>query len=194
MRSRARVGATLLVASVVAVSFTWLGHARADETTVKTEETKSETVKTTPDKTEVTKTESVSTQTTTSTEAPEKVVWSRDLKASLAEAKKSNKFVLADIYTDWCGWCKVLDQKTFSDPTMVKYLQGQFLCVKLNAEDGKEGTSVATQRNVSGYPTALVFNQDGKMIGKVVGFRDASAYQKSLSDLIKNPNAEASDD
>jgi thiol:disulfide interchange protein len=125
---------------------------------------------------------------------PQPLVWSRDLKASLAQAKKDNKFVLADIYTEWCGYCKLLDRNTFSNPSMVSYLQSQFLVVKLNAEDNKEGTKVANERDVSGYPTALVFNPDGKMVGRIVGYKDAKGYQDALSKLVKHNPASGGGD
>src|SRR5690606_27234601 len=47
---------------------------------------------------------------------------------------KNPKKIFIDIYTDWCGWCKVMDQKTFSHPEIAKYLMTHFYPVKLNAE------------------------------------------------------------
>jgi uncharacterized protein YyaL (SSP411 family) len=28
-----------------------------------------------------------------------------------AKAVKENKFIIVDVYTDWCYWCKVMDKK-----------------------------------------------------------------------------------
>ncbi len=30
--------------------------------------------------------------------------------------EKEPRPVMIDLYTDWCGWCKVMDQRTFSNP------------------------------------------------------------------------------
>lgn len=49
-------------------------------------------------------------------------------------AKKKHKFVIVDIYTDWCGWCKKMDKETFRNPEVVKYLNEHFIAIKLNAE------------------------------------------------------------
>jgi len=65
--------------------------------------------------------------------ASEKLKW-----MTLAEAReamtKEKKPVLIDLYTDWCGWCKVMDKKTYTNPKVIAYLQEHFYPVKLNAE------------------------------------------------------------
>lgn len=48
--------------------------------------------------------------------------------------KKEPKKVWVDVYTDWCGWCKVMDKKTFSNPDVIKYMNEHFYAVKFNAE------------------------------------------------------------
>ena len=45
-----------------------------------------------------------------------------------------NRRVMVDMYTSWCGWCKVMDKKTFTDPNVVQYLNENFVLVKFNAE------------------------------------------------------------
>ncbi len=42
--------------------------------------------------------------------------------------------ILIDLYTDWCGWCKVMDKKTYTNPQVIEYLQTHFYTVKINAE------------------------------------------------------------
>ncbi|MBK7171765.1 MAG: DUF255 domain-containing protein [Bacteroidales bacterium] len=50
-------------------------------------------------------------------------------------AKKKKKYVIVDIYTDWCGWCKKMDKETFCNPDVVKYLNEHYVAIKLNAEE-----------------------------------------------------------
>ncbi len=42
--------------------------------------------------------------------------------------------LMIDVYTDWCGWCKVMDKNTFSQQEVASYLTKSFYAVKLNAE------------------------------------------------------------
>lgn len=49
-------------------------------------------------------------------------------------SKTAPKKVFIDLYTDWCGWCKKMDQSTFQDIKIAKYLNENFYAVKFNAE------------------------------------------------------------
>jgi uncharacterized protein YyaL (SSP411 family) len=48
--------------------------------------------------------------------------------------KEQPRPVLIDLYTDWCGWCKVMDKKTYTNQQLIQYLNEKFYVVKLNAE------------------------------------------------------------
>jgi len=51
-----------------------------------------------------------------------------------ASLQKEKRPLLIDLYTDWCGWCKVMDQKTYSDKKVADYIQEKFYPVRINAE------------------------------------------------------------
>ena len=42
--------------------------------------------------------------------------------------------ILIDLYTDWCGWSKQMDKKTYSNMHVADYLQKKFYAIRLNAE------------------------------------------------------------
>jgi thioredoxin-related protein len=51
-----------------------------------------------------------------------------------AKYKAEARPILVDLYTDWCGWCKVMDKKTYSNQQLIKYLNEKYYVVKFNAE------------------------------------------------------------
>jgi len=113
----------------------------------------------------------------------------------LAEAKKTNKKMLVDVYTDWCSWCKRMDADTYSNSTIASYLQDKYVVVKLNAEssarhsyNGKQYTEqeLASEFGVSGYPTTLFFKPDGGAITAVPGYLDASNFRPILSFIAED--------
>ena len=84
-----------------------------------------------------------------------------------AKSVEEGKILLVDAYTDWCGWCKVMDRKTYADPAIIAKLNESFICVKFNPElgtvynftDKKWGGSELLQflgnGSVTGFPTTI---------------------------------------
>ena len=54
--------------------------------------------------------------------------------AEALQKKGTDKKFIVDVYTDWCGWCKVMDKKTFTDPSLIAFLNEHFHMVKFDAE------------------------------------------------------------
>jgi len=57
--------------------------------------------------------------------------WEEAVKANETNPKK----FFVDIYTDWCGPCKMMNSSTLVDPKVVNYLTEHYYPVKLNAEE-----------------------------------------------------------
>ena len=57
-----------------------------------------------------------------------------------AAYEKDPKPILFDLYTDWCGWCKVMDKKTYANENVARYINDRYYAVKFNAESEKDVT------------------------------------------------------
>ena len=86
-----------------------------------------------------------------------------------AKAKAEHKPILLDIYASWCGPCKMLKKKTFTDKSVGDYFNANYICVSVDGEKG-EGPGLAQQYHISGYPTLIVVNKDGGLVNLQVGF------------------------
>lgn len=53
---------------------------------------------------------------------------------AVAAAKKNPKPIMIDIYTQWCGPCKLMTKNTFGNEKVANYLNENFYCVKFDAE------------------------------------------------------------
>lgn len=123
--------------------------------------------------------------------AAQRLVWQHDLHSGMDSARKGNKFVLIDLYTDWCGWCKKLDRDTYTDASVVDLLNNQFVCVKLDAEDGGEGESFARQHKVRGFPCIMVLDASGKVRGTSYGYRSPQDFSELVRGMIGSDTAQA---
>lgn len=105
-------------------------------------------------------------------------------------SKKKKKKIFIDVYTDWCGWCKKMDNTTMKDPRVIEYMNKKFYAVKLNAESPKasayKGTPV-TERELAtrifkanGYPTTLYLSEGEDLIFNLPGYREAGELDKIL--------------
>jgi thioredoxin-related protein len=67
----------------------------------------------------------------------EKIEWLTIPEAQEKYAKEKRP-IIVDLYTDWCGWCKVMDRKTYTNKNLISYVSQKFYAVKLDAETRKE--------------------------------------------------------
>ena len=93
----------------------------------------------------------------------------------LAEAKAQNKIIFVDGYTTWCGPCKMMDRKTFSDEMVGRLFNERFVNVKLDMEKGI-GKTIADRYRVEAYPTFLFLNAEGEVLHRVAGYHDPNEF------------------
>jgi thioredoxin-related protein len=98
-----------------------------------------------------------------------KLTW----KETLAKAKKENKMIFVDVYTTWCGPCKLLKKNTFPDKALGDYFNKNFINIAIDAEEG-EWIKFAEQNNIQGFPTLLIIDKNGNEAGRTMGYMPAA--------------------
>ncbi len=99
--------------------------------------------------------------------------------AACALAKAEHKYIIADVYTDWCRWCAEIDKNTYAAKAVGDYVEANFIPVKINAEK-TEGVAFANAHGVQGYPTIIFFDETGAEVYRVTGYQAADAFLASL--------------
>lgn len=115
--------------------------------------------------------------------------------------KTAPRKVYIDVYTPWCGWCKVMDQKTFSNPNVIKYINEHYYAVKFNAEQtdsvhfmgehyGMEGRTnqfaVQLLRGQLSYPTTVIMEENFQNPQLIPGYQDVKNIEPILKYLAEN--------
>lgn len=122
-----------------------------------------------------------------------------DFEAGYQKAVKDKKILLVDAYTDWCGWCKVMDKNTYSDQGIIAKLNADFVAVKFNPEKTrtyKFGNYTMTSDELLawlgrgrsyGYPTSYFWLDPGagENLLVSVGYEDPARFGATLDTVLK---------
>ena len=135
-------------------------------------------------------------------ESEEGITW-YDFETAIDLNKKEKKPIFIDIYTSWCGWCKKMDAGTFQDPDVVKFMNKNFLAVKLDAEQ-KEAIvfkeklyeyqsygrnsynelAVQLLDSKMSFPSFVVLNKKSVKIGQIVGYQAPGVLISQLEKYV----------
>ena len=107
----------------------------------------------------------------------------------LVQAKAQKKLIFVDIYTAWCGPCKEMDKKTFTEASVGDKFNARFINYKVDAEKGF-GITLAKRYNVTSYPTCLFVDPSENLIYKQEGLLRAPDLVKE-ADMVLNNQANA---
>ncbi|GAB3904118.1 hypothetical protein GCM10028803_33590 [Larkinella knui] len=90
-------------------------------------------------------------------------------KEVLTEAQRQNKPIFIDIYTTWCGPCKLMSKEAFPDAKVGEKFNTHFVSYKIDAEKG-EGIDLAKKYRITAYPTSLFVSAKGDLIYRAIGY------------------------
>ncbi len=107
----------------------------------------------------------------------------------LAKAKAQKKLVFMDVYASWCGPCKRMAAEVFTQKKVGDYFNATFVNAKFDAEVG-EGRSIAARYGVNAYPTFLLLDSNGKLVGKMVGGSPADEFIRQIKELKAKAEAQ----
>ena len=96
-------------------------------------------------------------------------------------AQQEKKVILIDFFTTWCVPCKKLDETTWKDEGVVKWIGEHCVALKLDAEKNVE---IAKRFHVEAYPTMVLLKADGSVIDSLVGYKDAKEFLASANDAL----------
>lgn len=106
--------------------------------------------------------------------------WHDSLAKAQAEAKQGNKLILVDLWADWCGWCKRMEQEVFPSEVFQASAKNYSL-LRLDTEDGAEGSRFSAQFGVRSLPTFILLTPDLTVAGIVRGYAPADQFMDQVA-------------
>jgi len=131
------------------------------------------------------------------------------LNKALELQKENPKKIMMDVYTNWCGPCKLLDKETFQKQDVAAYVNEHYYAVKFNGEGNetvnyKEDSygnpnydeTKANKRNsshefanfmgINAYPTIVFLDEQGNFVLPLKGFYKPQQLEFYLKMLVDN--------
>ena len=131
--------------------------------------------------------------------AQDKIDW-LSFEDAMEKNEKEPKPILIDIYTDWCVWCKRMDNTTYKNEVIIKYINKNYYPVKLNGEDrndisfkgetfayksqGRRGyheLAAALMKGNLSYPSTAFLNKDKQLLQNVPGYMAEKKFEIVLA-------------
>ncbi len=105
-------------------------------------------------------------------------------------AESNDKKIIVDVYTDWCTYCKKLENEVYPDARIGQVVNEYFYVVRINAESEEEivynGRKISMSDfahllGVSTYPSTVFIDKKGTTIGQQSGFMEVEVFEKLLA-------------
>ncbi|HLZ17939.1 MAG TPA: DUF255 domain-containing protein [Cyclobacteriaceae bacterium] len=116
---------------------------------------------------------------------------------AVEKSKTEKRKIFVDVFTDWCGWCKVMDKSTFPDPAIADLLNEKFYPVKFDAEQtadvvfrgttfkfvpqgsrGYHQLAAALLNGQMSYPNFVFLDEEFRIIPIYQGYSSLPGYKK----------------
>lgn len=130
-------------------------------------------------------------------------IWLTDFEQAKQEAKNKNLLILANFSgSDWCKWCKQLDEEVLSKPEFIEFAKKNFVLFLADFPVLKEQDAKIKNQNralvdkydkqVPGFPTILVLDYNGNVLANM-GYEEGGAikYIKHLEEILPSNKAKS---
>ena len=103
-----------------------------------------------------------------------------------AESGRLRRRILAYFTGRYCGWCRVMEERTLTDAEVVE-ISKEFVCVKFDTEKEPQ---LSDKLGVDAIPRSFILTSEGARVDMLAGYRPAAEYAKWLREGLSKPPAQ----
>ena len=122
-------------------------------------------------------------------------IWLTSMGEAMAIARRERKVILANFTgSDWCPWCIRLHDEVFIHKPFLDYAARHLVLLTVDfprrkwqtPEQKRENADLARRYGIRGYPTILLLDPDGRVIGQT-GYRKGGpvSYVNHLRTMLR---------
>lgn len=103
-------------------------------------------------------------------------------------ALKADKLVFIDLYADWCGPCRMMEERVFKREEVGDYFDRHFVAAKYNV-DRPTGRALMQRYGRGSIPFYLILNTEGELLGTILGAYPTEEFMQHLERIVKREGA-----
>ena len=107
-------------------------------------------------------------------------------------AVKADKLVFIDLYADWCGPCRMMEERVFKREEVGDYFDRHFVAAKYNV-DRPTGRARMQRYGRGSIPFYLILNTEGELLGTILGAYPAEEFLQHIERIVKREGARKGD-
>lgn len=115
------------------------------------------------------------------------IEWQQLTNETFVKAKQENKIVLLNLEANWCHWCHVMHDSTYSNPEVIAYINAHFIPVKADQDANPE---LSNRYKEYGWPATIFLNANGEDVVKRAGYISPMAFLRLLKAIVADPSPE----
>lgn len=110
------------------------------------------------------------------------LTFNTEVQPALEAAKAQGKPIFVYARSQVCGWCKKFEAETFTNKTVIKTLNENFILLSI---DVYEQRSESINLKVRGTPAEIFLNENGIEIKRMPGYTETQPFLDIINEIIK---------
>ncbi|MCE3229240.1 MAG: Thymidylate kinase [Bacteroidetes bacterium] len=115
-----------------------------------------------------------------------KINWYAWGETPFKKAKAERKPVFLDVGTEWCTACNLMEEKTYTDTTVIGIINRNFIAIKADAEAQPD---VGARFLEWGWPALIFLDSEGNQLNALQGNRRSNVFVPILNEFLTNYKA-----
>ncbi len=115
--------------------------------------------------------------------------WIHDYEMALEKSQAQSKPIFAYLETDWCTYCREMEQTTLIDQQLIEDMGSKYVWLKLNAERDEEGIMLRDRFGINSFPGMLILTSKGEEVDRLTGYLSSQEFRQKVEWLAHGPMA-----